>query len=221
MDRWAFTRHLDIYPRTIVSTLDNNYGSLLDVGCGGNSPLSAACKGIPHTVGVDAHAESIRRSRSAGLHGDYVCMDILKIADHFGPARFDVVAALDVIEHLEKDEGIQLLEAMETVARRLVLVFTPNGFLPQSSFEGNPWQVHKSGWLVADFEARGYSVLGMNGWKPLRGEKWEPRIRPAALGNRLSSSTQPLVTWRPHRAFQLLALLSKSDGGRSPSSAPL
>lgn len=212
-DRLAFGRRLDIYPRTIASLLDGNYESLLDVGCGAGSPIADVCARLPLTVGVDAHEESIRRSRAAGVHGDYVCMDILGIAAHFGPASFDVVVALDVIEHLEKDEGLRLLQAMEAVARRLVVVFTPNGFLVQRALEGNPWQVHKSGWLVPDFEARGYDVLGMNGWKPLRGEEWEPRVRPPAVGHRLSALTQPLVTHHPSRAFQLLAVRAQEVSG--------
>lgn len=205
-DQVAFASNLHIYPRTISSILDNNYRSLLDVGCGSSALLQPVCARIPFTVGVDAHDESIHCSRAAGVHKDYVCMDILGVADHFGPASFDVVTALDVIEHLEKGDGFKLLEVLETVARRLVVVFTPNGFLPQSAIEDNPWQVHRSGWHVADFEGRGYEVLGMNGWKPLRGEGWQPRIRPPALGHRLSAVTQPLVTHRPRRAFQLLAL---------------
>ncbi|HEX8770337.1 MAG TPA: methyltransferase domain-containing protein [Acidimicrobiales bacterium] len=213
IDRVTFTRHLEIYSHSVADALRGEYASLLDVGCGSNSPMRAAFAHIPFTVGVDAHEESIRRSRMAGIHTDYGCMDILDIADHFGPASFDVVAALDVVEHLERDDGDRLLDALETVARRLVVVFTPNGFLAQPALEGNPWQVHKSGWHVADFEARGYEVLGMNGWKPLRGDRWEPRIRPAALGHRLSALTQPLVTHRPRFAFQLLALRDQAAAG--------
>ena len=209
-DRSIFARHLEIYPRTITAALDNDYASLLDVGCGSDSPIQAAFGRIPVTVGVDAHAESIRRSQIAGIHSAYECMDILDIADRFGPASFDVVAALDVVEHLEREDGSRLLDAIEAVARRLVVVFTPNGFLAQPALEGNPWQVHKSGWHVPDFEARGYDVLGMNGWKPLRGERWEPRVRPAALGHRLSACTQPIVTHRPRWAFQLLALRNQA-----------
>lgn len=212
-DRLVFQSNLTVYPRTIAGLLDDTYDSLLDVGCGASSPLQAPCARIRRTVGVDAHVESIRRSGALGIHDEYVCMDILDIADHFGPNSFDVVAALDVVEHFEKPDGSRLLQACETVARRLVIVFTPNGFLPQPALENNPWQVHRSGWGVEDFEARGYDVLGMNGWKPLRGERWEPRVAPAALGHRLSAFTQPLVTYRPRWAFQLLAVRKQAESG--------
>lgn len=212
-DRLVFANNLDIYPRTIATILDGEYQSLLDVGCGASPLLKTTCDHIPVTVGVDAHEASIRLSREMGIHDEYVRMDILDIADYFGPDSFDVVVALDVVEHFERADGARLLHAVETVARRLVIVFTPNGFLPQPALEDNPWQVHRSGWRVEDFEARGYDVLGMNGWKPLRGERWEPRVRPAALGHRLSAFTQPLVTHRPRQAFQLLALKQRPPSG--------
>lgn len=91
----------------------------------------------------------------------------------FKDRSFDLVFALDVIEHLEKPDGGRMLSEMERVARRRVLIFTPNGFYPQES--DDPWQVHRSGWTHADFRPRGYTVglvdfdYGKHGLEPLRG----------------------------------------------------
>lgn len=71
----------------------------------------------------------------------------------------DTVVLLDVIEHLEKDEGRRLLDATVALARSQVVVFTPLGFAPQGADEdtdawglgGTEWQIHRSGWLPEDF----------------------------------------------------------------------
>jgi SAM-dependent methyltransferase len=206
IDARLFGSLLDAYSRMLEAELVGQCESVLDVGCGDRSPLARFRGRIPLMVGVDAHAPSLERSRALGIHDRYEQCDVTEIAARFPPRSFDAVVALDVIEHLEKPQGLRLLDALETVARKRVIVFTPNRFLPQGEREGNPWQVHRSGWTVEDFAARGYRVLGVNGWKPLRGALAMPRLRPRSLGARLSALTQPWVTHRPRHAFQLLAV---------------
>jgi hypothetical protein len=73
----------------------------------------------------------------------------------------DSVFALDVIEHLEKADGLRFLQQAERVARRQIVIFTPLGFFPQSyedpdkpdrwGMQGGYWQTHRSGWLPEDF----------------------------------------------------------------------
>jgi glycosyltransferase involved in cell wall biosynthesis len=72
----------------------------------------------------------------------------------------DTVLALDVIEHLEKEEGVRLLHQAKRIARHQVVVFTPLGFFPQSyapdeldrwHMHGGRWQSHRSGWEPAEF----------------------------------------------------------------------
>src|SRR5258706_6199996 len=104
--------------------------SLLDVGCGERSPLHLFSSEIVRTTGVDAHGPSIETSRSLGVHSDYVQMNILGIGEQFAPRSYDCVVALDVIEHLSKSDGQRLLDAMESIARRRVVVFRPKAFLP-------------------------------------------------------------------------------------------
>lgn len=74
----------------------------------------------------------------------------------------DSVFALDVIEHLEKEEGLRMLAEAERVARVQIVVSTPHGFFPQSyepggrdrwGMHGGHWQTHRSGWTPEDFGA--------------------------------------------------------------------
>jgi hypothetical protein len=131
--------------------------------------------------------------------------DIRELGDHFGPGEFDAVVALDVIEHLSREEGERLLLSVERIAARRVLVFTPNGFLPQPPSDDNPHQEHRSGWTLHDFVSRGYRVVGVNGWRPLRGQYAELR-GPSRNWWRLSLLSFPLAERYPRHAFQLLCV---------------
>jgi len=196
----------EVFHRTLREELEGSCESVLDVGCGANSPLGRCGHRIPHTVGVDGYAASIERSRAARLHHEYHCMELMDIGQRFAPKSFDAVIALDVIEHFEKPDGYRLMEMMESLARKRVIIFTPNGFLPQDVWDNNVHQLHRSGWEVYDFELRGYRVTGMSGWKPLRGDFALPTVRPSRLGSRLSILTEPFATRFPQHAFQLLAV---------------
>jgi SAM-dependent methyltransferase len=185
--------------------------SVLDVGCGKRSPL-AAVPGDYRSVGVDAHAPSLAASRSAGLHDDYLEQDVRKI--DVPDRSFDAVAMFDLIEHLDREEGVELLRRAERIARRVVVLTTPNGFVDQDGYDGNELQRHRSGWTVADLERQGFEVYGQNGLKPLRGQLAYPR-RPRFVTRPLSILSQPFVWRRPDRAFELLAV-KRLDGAGSP-----
>jgi len=172
--------------------------SVLDVGCGRDGRLLRLVPGIPYAVGVDAQVPA------SGPHAAYRRLDVRFLSDAFEGRSFDAVVALDVIEHLRRDDGLRLLEAMEAIASLRVIVFTPNGFLPQPAAADNPHQEHLSGWSPTDFERRGYRVTGVNGWKPLRGSYAEPRWRPRPLWSRMSMLTEPFVHAHPRHAFQLM-----------------
>ncbi|MCX6563025.1 MAG: class I SAM-dependent methyltransferase [Candidatus Aminicenantes bacterium] len=183
--------------------------SLLDVGCGANSPVRAFSKKIPRVVGVDNFQPSIDKSRAAGIHGEYRKMNVLEMDKKFPPESFDVVVALDLIEHLEKKDALRLIEVMERLARRKVIIFTPNGFLEQHEFDGNRSQVHISGWEIDEMRALGYRVSGVHGWKALRSEcayiKWKPR----KFWVIVSVLSLPWTTRHPRRAFHIFCVKDK------------
>lgn len=180
--------------------------SLLDVGCGEQSPLQTVTRQIAHSVGVDAWQPSLDFSQKLGIHDEYVRCDARELRKHFAPRSFDCVAATDLIEHLEVAQGLQLLEDMEAIARQRVIIFTPNGFLPQEPYDGNEFQRHLSGWTAQTMHELGYQVLGINGWRPLRGERTAIRWQPRAFWEPISLLSQPLVHHRPQWAFQLLCV---------------
>jgi SAM-dependent methyltransferase len=182
--------------------------SLLDVGCGVASPIGTLGILNLKLVGVDLHLPSLKSSKQEGLHDLYVQMDALTIADVFGANSFDCVIALDLIEHFTKDDGYRLIEAMEAVARKRAIIFTPNGYLPQIPIDDNLLQEHQSGWDYLEMAKLGYKVYGIHGWRSLRGERAEIRFKPRLLGMYLAKLTQLVVESRPKYAFQIMCVKS-------------
>lgn len=180
--------------------------SLLDVGCGVASPLRDLSRKLGRSVGVDAFESAVEESRAAGTYTDVKLLDVREIGREFPPRSFDVVAAIDVLEHLSEHDGLQLLDDMERIARLRVVVFTPNGFVPQEATEGNPWQVHRSGWTAGRMRELGYDVRGVHGMKWLRTELAAIRLRPRRLWHLVSDLTQPLAYRLPAVSFQLLCV---------------
>lgn len=179
--------------------------SLLDVGCGSDSPIRRFSKKIPRCVGIDGFLPSIEKASDQKIHHEYLHGDLLKSLAELPSKSFDIAIAIDVIEHFDKKDGWTLWAEMERLARKRVVIFTPNGFLPQGEYDTNPHQLHRSGWVTSEFADRGYQVCGINGLKFLKGERALPRIKPRWLGNRLSDYTQFFTYSRPKWAFQILA----------------
>ena len=174
-------------------------GSVLDVGCGRDSVVRTVVPPGTALTGVD-----ILEQPCPTGYGRYVRGDIRDLDSFFPADSFDCVVALDVIEHLPKEDGYAFLSELERIARQRVVLFTPNGFLAQAPYDDNPFQEHLSGWEVEELIARGFEVLGVNGWRPLRGERANVRLRPVGFWSRVSTLSQPLVVRRPGLAFQLL-----------------
>jgi protein-L-isoaspartate O-methyltransferase len=80
----------------------------------------------------------------------------------FADNSVDSIFLLDVIEHLEKEAGSQVIIESERVAREQIVIFTPLGFMPQHvesnqpdgwGLSGSTMQEHRSGWEPEDFKA--------------------------------------------------------------------
>lgn len=69
--------------------------------------------------------------------------------------RPHAIYLLDVIEHMEREEGEEVRWLVTQIATVQVVVFTPHGFLPQThdawKLGGEYWQTHRSGWTPEAF----------------------------------------------------------------------
>jgi SAM-dependent methyltransferase len=162
--------------------------SILDVGCGDASNLCLLQ--CPHLTGIEAYEPSYESAKRKGTHHALVLGDIRKLDQIFRPRQFDACVALDVIEHLHKEEGLKFLQDMERIAAKTVVVTTPSGFLPQRHAQCDDLQEHLSGWDAPEMRALGYRVIGLLGPRKLRGEYHALRFRPKAFWG--------LIAWLGH-----------------------
>ena len=134
--------------------------TILDVACG----LSLKSKYIPAQirVGVDIYEEYFKHIE-ADVPYAVVKYDVRKLNEIFVPKSFDLVIALDVIEHLEKEESLEMIRQCEKIAKLGVVLETPKGYIPQNmdiqGHGGDEWQTHRSGWEPEELEKLGYSVV--------------------------------------------------------------
>lgn len=82
----------------------------------------------------------------------------------------DVISIIDGIEHLNKTEGLMLIGQMKRVARKEVLLFTPQGHEHGGYLKNEPhnawgiegadeYQTHKSGWSALELKDMGFDML--------------------------------------------------------------
>lgn len=136
--------------------------SVLDVGPGINpqwyfKPRTHIC--------VEAHPPYVAQLQAA--HGDdprfvFLCGRWQDILPHLPDDSIDTATAIDVIEHLEREDGFALLEQLMRIVRHQIVISTPLGFYPQHyepderdrwGMDGGHWQTHRSGWTPDDLLA--------------------------------------------------------------------
>lgn len=126
----------------VLQLASHGCSSALDVGSGPGKYRPP----FPEWHTIDAYELAPSRYHRIG--------DLRTILPTIEARSYDLVYALDVIEHLVTDDGVKMLVEMERIARRRVLIFTPNGFMKQDGV--NQWQTHRSGWVDRQFKSMGY-----------------------------------------------------------------
>ena len=183
---------------------------VIDLGCGQYSPLGRIRDKLNpnlYSVGVDDFDPYLETSKKQGIHSEYIKSNIFNIT--FPDNSFDCALLLDVIEHFEKEDFLKFLPQLEKIAKKIIIL-TPNGFVNQDTYDGNEYQIHKSGWTVEDMEKLGFTCYGVSGLKTLRGEYAVSRIKPLVLGNMICNMTEPLVYNNPRKAYHLICLKHNS-----------
>ncbi len=144
--------------------------SILDVGCGQGLPMQMIKMrmNVKRSVGVDIHIPYIKESKKKRIHNQYIKTDIRFLP--FKDKSFDVVIGLQVLEHLLKKDSWKVLEKMERIAKKQVIIATPIGKTYHPAVDGNKHQLHLSGFYPNEFTKRGYKIIRM-GRKSILGEE--------------------------------------------------
>lgn len=118
---------------------------VLDIGCGsGTYPRLIKqefdlCNDA-EWVGVEAWAPYIVEFNLESLYDRVINCDARKL-DWNSIGQFDAAIAGDVLEHMTKEEAIELVEQILDHCRTLIISI-PIRYMPQDDIEGNPYEVH-------------------------------------------------------------------------------
>ena len=189
--------------RTLIKRTLAGCQSLLNVGCGAHD---VRLFGVPANTGIELHKPTLDRAVAAKTHDQFVHGDVREIRKYFPDKSFDACLCVDVIEHLPKEEGSRLLDDMERIARNVVVVICPVGWLDQQHYEEGDLMDHHSAWVPADLRTRGYAVQGLLGWSKLRGESHALKYRPRIIWGVVSLLTQQWTRQHPERAASMFAV---------------
>lgn len=203
-------RYRDIFYYIALSNSLKDCKTVLDVGCGNNSPLANVKKTfVSH--GIDIFGPDVKISKSSKIHNSYTNGDIRKLNTYFKPKSFDAVIALDVVEHLQKKDSLTLIKRMENIARKKVIILTPNVFYRQKPIQGNPYQEHLSAWNIKDFVKLGYIVKGLRGFKYLRKEFATIHLKPWLFWAVIVLLSEPILWHFPNVSYHLYAVKNLQD----------
>ena len=113
--------------------------AIVEIGCGDGALLAyLGRRGFSHAVGIDISAEQVALARRRGVQAD--------VGDAFGylgkhGAAFSAVVAIDVLEHLTRDELLRLapllLAALRPGGRLLVQTANGAGLFPGQVIYGD------------------------------------------------------------------------------------
>lgn len=123
-------------------------------------------------TGVDTCRTYLRRLKHHEIYDS-----LIRASAKFLPFRekmFDALIFLQVLEHMTKKDGLNILKEMPRVADTIILT-TPVGFIEAEVDFGNPFQTHRSGWFPKELRKLGYTVKGY-GWLKIRAVKHLPLI---------------------------------------------
>lgn len=151
--------------------MDPTAKTILDVGCGQGKSMQfirMRKNNIQKSVGVDLFEPYIKLAKELKTHDEFILQDVRKIK--FSPKSFDVVLSSHVIEHLTKKDALALLDKMEVIAKKRIIIATPIGETYHPAVDGNILQLHQSSFTPEEFQKRGYKTINY-GWAWLLGEE--------------------------------------------------
>lgn len=153
--------HPQLLHSVIGAMTKANPRTILDVGCGNGKFgfLAREYLGLWKTENGSTHRfESIDAIEvwepyigdlQRLIYDRIVIGNICDICDDID--SYEMILMIEVLEHLEKDDGVRVIEALKKKSDYLV-VTTPMKVENQGAEHGNEFEIHRSQWTKEDFK---------------------------------------------------------------------
>jgi len=162
----TFWRNMNIWKRFRGRKI-----KLLDAGCGRHSPMTKVIKAQKFdAIGLDIFEPNIVEAQHSGIYQDVLIGDARGLP--FKDKQFDLSVFIEVLEHLDKDDGEKALAELQRVSRETVLVTTPINESAHHDYYGNPHEEHKYIWSLEELRAKGFTIRGKGIRGLTAGDRW-------------------------------------------------
>ena len=151
------SHHHALTNRVIDLLPDLNFSILLDCGCGyGTWTLITKFRrpGLYHSIGIDVFKKYLKIQKEINIYDSLILSDIRKL-----PIRkksVDVLIAGDIIEHVTRKDGLNLIKILKEIPKKMIIFTTPEKFMKTIGYDDNKYQIHRSGYSQKDFD--GYKI---------------------------------------------------------------
>jgi 2-polyprenyl-3-methyl-5-hydroxy-6-metoxy-1,4-benzoquinol methylase len=140
-DPRAINSDYKIYKKWYLPLIKNfsKDASIIDIGCGAGRMLQfLKMEGYTNTFGIDISEEQVKKAKNKELN--------VKVHNYFdfastSPQKYDIIFALDFVEHFYRDEMIELFRGINSFLNEngILIIHTPNGdgLFPQHIIYGD------------------------------------------------------------------------------------
>ena len=144
--------------------------SVLDIGCGNGKYGFLIQEYMRYWMGIEEpHIDAIEifdpylGIAQSMIYKKIIQHDALEALWQMEDKEYDLIIAVDILEHYEVNEGILLLDEMRRVGKNII-VCTPIKVSNQGAVFGNEYETHKSQWTTRDI----LCALGVKPSEPVK-----------------------------------------------------